>query len=68
MPPPESDGRRRLRGFLAHLVGYFVVTTALVVLNLSIAPDHPWFVWPMVGWGAVLAIHVAYVMGLFEGR
>ena len=24
-----------------------------------------WFLLPLVGWGAVLALHVAYVMGLF---
>jgi len=39
----------------------------LVVVNLATDRAHVWFVWPMVGWGPVLAIHVAYVMGLFGG-
>ncbi len=62
-----NDGERRLRGFLVHLAGYAAAMVALVAVNLALAPDRPWFVWPMVGWGGVLAIHVAYVMGGFGG-
>ena len=59
--------RRRLRGFGLHLVGYSVVIVALVALNMLSNPETPWFVWPMVGWGGVLAIHAAFAMGLFGG-
>ncbi len=61
----DSDPRRRLRGFGLHLVGYFLVMAVLVTINLSATPDNPWFVWPGVGWGGVLAVHAAYAMGLF---
>lgn len=64
-PPAGDPARRRLRGFLNHLIGYLVVMVALVAVNFAFTPETPWFVWPMVGWGGVLAIHVAYVMGLF---
>ncbi len=37
----------------------------LVAVNLSTGPETPWFVWPMVGWGGILAFHAAYAMGLF---
>jgi uncharacterized membrane protein len=57
--------QRRLRGFGYHLVGYFVVMIVLVAVNFALTPGRPWFVLPMVGWGAVLAIHAAYAMGLF---
>ena len=59
--------RRRLRGFGLHLVGYGVVIVALVAINMLSNPENPWFVWPMVGWGGVLAIHAAFAMGLFGG-
>ncbi len=59
--------RRRLRGFGLHLVVYGVVCVALVAINLLSNPENPWFVWPMVGWGGVLAIHAAFAMGLFGG-
>lgn len=58
--------RRRLKGFGYHLAGYFLVMIILVPVNLALTPENPWFVWPMVGWGPVLAIHAAWVMGLFD--
>ena len=58
--------RRRLRGFLFHLIGYFAAMLAIVPANMVLAPDSVWFVLPMVGWGGVLAIHAAYAMGLFD--
>ena len=60
-----NPAERRLRGFRAHLIGYFAVMAVLVVVNLATGPADVWFVWPMVGWGGALAIHAAYVMGLF---
>lgn len=50
-----------------HLMGYFMVMVVLVPINFLTTPDEPWFVLPMVGWGSVLALHVAWVMGLFDG-
>ena len=58
--------RRRLRGFLFHLIGYFAAMLVIVPVNLIFTPDTIWFVLPMVGWGGVLAIHVAWAMGLFD--
>jgi uncharacterized membrane protein len=59
--------RRRLRGFGYHLVGYFVVMIVLVPVNMLTNPQRPWFVPPMIGWGAVLGIHAAFAMNLFRG-
>jgi len=58
--------RRRLNGFKNHLLGYFAVMVVLVPINFLTTPETPWFVLPLVGWGAVLAAHVAWVMGLFD--
>ena len=66
-PSAGDPARRRLRGFITHLIGYFAVMAVIVPVNFILTPENPWFVWPMVGWGAVLAVHVAYVMGLFGG-
>ena len=64
-----SDGgerARRFRGFALHLAGYATVITLLLVLTVLFSPGETWILFPMVGWGAVLALHVAYVMGLFD--
>lgn len=71
---PESEldeerhqrDRRRLRQFAFHLLGYFVVMLIIVPMNVMMSPENLWFVLPMVGWGGVLAIHVAWVMGLLD--
>jgi len=62
--PNEADKRRRLRGFLNHLIAYFAVMVVLVPLNAVLDPGRAWFVLPLVGWGAPLAVHAAYAMGL----
>ncbi len=63
-----SPARRRLRGFAIHLAVYFVVMIAGVTVNLVLAPGELWFVFPLVVWGAPLALHAAYAMGLFGGN
>ncbi|MEK7245336.1 MAG: 2TM domain-containing protein [Pseudomonadota bacterium] len=65
-PPTGGTARRRLLGFGRHLAGYFAAMVALVGVNMMTMPENPWFVWPMVGYGGVLAIHAAYAMGLFD--
>ena len=62
----DPDPGRKLRGFLKHLLAYFVISGLAFAANLAIAPQTSWFLLPVVGWGAVLALHVAYVMGLFD--
>jgi hypothetical protein len=61
----KDPARRRLRGFGWHLLAYGIAVLTLYVANRMSMPENPWFIWPMVGWGGVLAIHVAHVMGLF---
>lgn len=69
--PAERDSgaekaRRRLRGLAMHFVGYFAGIAVLVIASLSLTLESQWFIWPMVGWGGVLAIHTAWAMGLFD--
>jgi len=62
-PAAEQAKRLRLRGFLNHLIAYFGVMVVLVPINAALAPGTPWFLFPLVAWGAPLAVHAAYVMG-----
>ena len=62
----EKAGRR-LKGFGVHLAVYFGVMILAVPLNLYFYPENPLFLLPMIGWGAVLGLHAAFVMGLFRG-
>ena len=46
-----------MRIFLAHLVGFLVITTGLATINLWFTPQYPWFIWVLIGWGAAVATH-----------
>jgi len=61
----NSNSQSRLRGFAIHLSIYFGLMIIIVPLNYWLTPENTWFVLPLVGWGSVLSLHVAYVMGLF---
>ena len=68
---PEQDEKtaraaRRLKGLKVHFGLYFALVMVLAAANMLTTPETPWFVWPMVGWGGVLAIHTAWAMGLFD--
>ena len=63
----RERAKRRLRVFGFHLMGYMVVMTVLIPVNLFTMPENPWFVFPLVAWGGPLAIHVAWAMGLLDG-
>jgi hypothetical protein len=38
----------------------------LIGASVFFSPDIPWVLAPVVGWGAVLAVHAAQAMGLFD--
>ena len=61
----ELIARRRLLGLGRHMAAYFAAVVVLAIVNMTTTPENPWFIWPMVGYGGVLAIHAAYAMGLF---
>ncbi len=65
-PDDESSDQaaRRQRGFQLHLDGYVIIALGLGLLNFLTTPGNWWFVLFVVGWGAPLAIHAAYAMGL----
>lgn len=46
------------------MILFFGAMVVLVPLNFFLMPAHPWFAWVMVAWGAPLAVHAAYAMGL----
>ncbi len=69
-PTAEARDRRlrRRRGFLNHLIAYFAVMVVLVPVNAMMTPATPWFLLPMVLWGAPLAVHAAWTMELFATK
>jgi hypothetical protein len=63
----DARGRQRQRGLAIHFAGYIIVVSCLFAVNFLWLKGEPFFVLLMVVWGSVLALHVAWVMGLFDG-
>ncbi len=62
----DEHARRRLRGFGVHLLAYFAAMAVLIAASVFFSPENPWHLVPVVAWGAVLAVHAAYPMGLLD--
>src|SRR5207244_2672088 len=58
-----SKARAKL-GFRWHLTVFVLVNVALYAINMAYTPSTHWFVWPLAGWGAALALHA---MAIFQG-
>lgn len=46
-----------LLSFYTHLAVYLAVITLLTILNLTVAGDYFWAMWPMIGWGSGVIVH-----------
>ena len=68
----ERAARGNALGLRIHLTVYIAVQLLLVgvwaVLRFSDGGTaHPWFIYPLLGWGVGLAAHYAAVSGRFGG-
>ena len=51
----EKLARKRVEervGFLAHVAVYVLVNTGIIITWRLTGASYPWFIWPLVGWGA----------------
>jgi hypothetical protein len=49
--------RRERKAFTLHTTAYAIGNSILIAINLLFVPQFLWFMFPLVGWGAGLAIH-----------
>jgi len=54
-------------GLYVHVAVYLLVNAGLIAVNLATDPEHFWFQWPLIGWGAGLVLHAAIVLGSTKG-
>ena len=50
---------RMREGLTIHVVVYLAVNVLLVVIWALTWTGHPWFIYPLLGWGIGLAAHAA---------
>jgi hypothetical protein len=61
-----AKARHRLRGLAAHISVGVAAVIAAVVYDVAYHGVPTWSMLIIIGWGGILAVHVAYVMGLFD--
>jgi hypothetical protein len=59
-----EEARAAREGFRVHAVVYVAVNIMLVVIWALTWTGHPWFVYPLLGWGIGLAAHYTAVRNL----
>ena len=55
-----AERNRAVRRLRHHILAYAAVNGALLLIDL-LTPYQWWFLWPMFGWGVVVAAHWLYV-------
>lgn len=55
----EARQIRRRRAFLVHAAIWAAVNLMLVIIWLITGGGHPWFVYPLLGWGIGVVAHGA---------
>lgn len=55
----EARQIRRRRAFLVHAAIYTAVNVMLVAIWVLVGGEHPWFLYPLLGWGIGLVAHGA---------
>lgn len=44
-------------GFVGHLLMYLVINAGLIAIWAFSGRGYPWFMWPVICWGAAVAVH-----------
>ncbi len=57
----QASKSYRLQKIKPHLISYLVVNIFLIVLNLITSPKYFWAIYPLLGWGLGLGIHISSV-------
>lgn len=60
-------GQEKL-GFKINLAAYILVNTLLVTINLLLAQEFPWVIFPIVCWGIGLMFHYTFGIRRLEWR
>ena len=64
MKPEER--MRRARSVRLHVIAALVTLLVLIAVNALTSSRYPWWLWVLMAWMPLLAVHTAWGMGLFD--
>jgi|GEM_PF-613852 len=62
---PEERARRR-QAVRKHLIVALLALLVLIPLNFIVSRQYPWWLWALIGWIPLIAVHTAWAKGLFD--
>ena len=65
MQTAETRAKAKVE-FRIHLLTYIAVNSLLAIINLNLTPGHIWFIWPLMGWGIGIIVHIFRVYFISE--
>ena len=69
-PEAYSKAKKKVEtrmGFYIHFGVYLGVCALLTILNLTVADDYFWAMWPIIGWGSGIIVHALFTF-VFTGE
>ena len=64
MAPEERV--RRSRVVRKHVLVALLVLLVLIPLNFIVSRQYPWWLWALIAWLPLIAVHTAWAKGLFD--
>jgi hypothetical protein len=62
------DRAGRLRSLRLHVIVALGMLMVLIVVNVLTTPANPWWIYVLMAWMPLVAIHTAWAMELFGSR
>ena len=60
----REQKQRRARSVRKHVIAALAVLLVLIPVNFVVSPRNPWWMWVLVVWMPLIALHTAWAMGL----
>ena len=65
----REESERRRRGLRLHIIWAMGILALLIVINAFTGSAYPWWMWVLMVWMPLIAVHTAWAMRLFgRGR
>ena len=62
----QKEWRRRAGTVRRHVIVALAILLLLIPLNFAVNRASPWWLWVLMAWMPLLAVHTAWAMGLFD--
>ena len=63
---PRAEIERRRRGLRLHVICAMGILAVLILVNMLFYRAYPWWLWVLMLWMPLIALHTGWAMGLLR--